>query len=425
MTRTRTHRWWVVAVLTFALLALGILTTARSIVVLSLPGVVFLTFARATDTPSATLEIDRELTPPDPAPGETVDVDVTVRNHGDEAIPDVRLVDGVPAALEVTDGTARSAGRLRPGAELSLTYAVEAIPGQHAFDPATALVRGYGGATERAMTVEADEEIRITCTPTLTGVPLEAQTTLLTGDIPTGEGGAGLAFHGVRDYVRGDPLSRVNWPRLAKTGDLTTVQFQRERAATVVVVLDQRAAAYYARTPADRHAAMSCVSAADRILSTLLQGGDRVGLAAFDDEFVWLTPGVGTAHRAKLGYTLATEEAFRYDPPAVPELTIDPDHPPVDLDPLLARLPADAQVVFLTPLLDDGVTDACLRLDARGHATTVVSPNVTTDGSPGRRAARFQRRIRLRRLRQAGLRTVDWPVGVPLTTALERGRRHR
>ena len=423
---TRTHRWWVVSFLTFTLLAVGVLTTSRSIVVLALPGVVFLTYARATDPPEADLVVERDLTPPDPTPGATVEVETTVRNTGESVIPDVRVVDGVPAALEVTDGTARAAGVLRPGDSLSISYSVEAIPGQHGFDDATAFVRGYGGATEHRLTVADVDDTRITCTPTLVGVPLETQTTLLTGDIPTGEGGAGLSFHGVRDYARGDPLNRVNWQQLAKTGDLTTVQFQRERAATVVVALDQRAAAFQARRPTDRHAASACVSAADRIIATLLQGGDRVGLAAFDDsDLVWLTPGVGSTHRAKLGYALATEDAFRYAPPTVPELAIDPDQPELELDPLLTRLPADAQVVFVTPLLDDGVADACLRLDARGHATTVVSPAVTGRDTPGQRAAGVQRSIRLRRLRAAGLRVVDWPTESPLATALERGRRHR
>lgn len=77
---------------------------------------------------------------------------------------------------------------------------------------------------------------------------------------------------------------------------------------------------------------------------------------------------------------------------------------------LRKRLPGDAQVLFVTPLLDDRPEYVARRLGAEGH-------DVTDTGST---IARIERHERLRRLRRRQLRAVDWPTESPLSVALER-----
>lgn len=49
---------------------------------------------------------------------------------------------------------------------------------------------------------------------------------------------------GVRQYVPGDPPSRVHWPYLARHGTLYVKEFDQERAGALWIVLDLAAAAY-------------------------------------------------------------------------------------------------------------------------------------------------------------------------------------
>jgi len=58
---------------------------------------------------------ERRIEPSPVPPGYPVEVTLTVTNEGAETLPDVRVVDAVPADLAVADGSPRGAGALDPG----------------------------------------------------------------------------------------------------------------------------------------------------------------------------------------------------------------------------------------------------------------------------------------------------------------------
>lgn len=415
----RTGRWWPVAFAVFGLFAFGLFTLEPTMIGLAIVGVVFGTYATVTvgDTGEG-LELERSLSRPDPAPGEPVEVTVTLRNTGERLLPDLRFVDGVPGAMAVTAGSPRFATALRPGDEFEHTYEVTAVRGEHTFDDATVVVRSLGGARQRRVRLPA--ETSITCSPPLSDVPLRAQTSVFTGRIATDVGGTGTEFHSARTYRSGDPLKRIDWRRYARTGDLATVEFREERAATVVLLVDTRPAAYWTASLSDRHAVEHAVAAAGQVFGALVRNGDRVGIAAIGDgENIWLEPRAGQAALADARHFLAHHPAFRYDPPEeLPELAIDPDHPQVDPTPIRSRLPDDAQVIAFSPLCDDGLVPALRHLEAVGHATTVVSPNVTRTDTLSTRLANVQRTNRAWTLRDAGIQVVDWDPETELTEQL-------
>lgn len=78
------------------------------------------------------------------------------------------------------------------------------------------------------------------------------------------------------------------------------------------------------------------------------------------------------------------------------------------LDDLGTRLPADAQVVFCTPLVDDASAAVARQLRARGHDVLVASPDVTGGDTPYRRLAGVERRLRLDGLRRDGIAVHEW-----------------
>lgn len=415
-----TNRWLGVNALALAAGSLGVLLSRPALVLAAVLGVAFGAYARAGESSDTRVSLVRELDAETATPGEEVAVTVTVTNEGDSLLADLRVVDGVPEGLSVAEGSPRHATALRPGKAASFTYTVEAARGRHSFTPATVLARGFTGSIERELGVRAETPTTLSCTPELVEgapLPLRTQTTPFTGRVATDSGGPGTEFHSVREYRSGDPLSRIDWRRAARTGEYATLQFRPERAATVVLVVDTREEAYRAPDEDAPSAVERSVSAAGWAFTSLLATGDRVGLAAYGPGEFRLPPGAGDDHLASARAALGTDPAF------APIPNDDPFFPGIRLRRLRRRLPGDAQVVLFTPLADDYVVSVARRLDAYGHLVTVVSPDPTAGRSDGQRLARVERSLRASQLRSAGVRVVDWPPGQPLASAAERARR--
>jgi len=413
-----TNRWRGVSAVALLAGALGVVFSRPLVLLSGVVGVAFAAYARTASASEVTLDVTRTVSDDEPLPNDEVTVRLTVENAGETVLPDLRIVDGVPDALPVTDGPARLGTALRPGATASLSYTVTAERGDHAFDPVTVIARDFSGATEVETEIECETTLR--CVPklgTTVDVPLRDQTTRYTGRVTTDTGGSGVEFHATREYRPGDPLSRVDWNRLARTGELTTVEFREERAASVVVAVDTREKAYLAREDDERNAVQYGVDAAGKIVTKLLDAGDRVGLASLGSENCWLAPGAGHDHQARARDLLATHPAF------APVPSDETFYPSTRLRELRKRLPASSQVVFVTPLCDEYGAKVARRLDAEGHLVTVVSPDPTATATPGQRFARTRRTHRISDLRSAGIRVVDWDTDESFGVALARTAR--
>ncbi|QCJ47450.1 DUF58 domain-containing protein [Haloprofundus sp. MHR1] len=419
MSAFETNRWTGVEALALLSGSLAILVSPRqpALLLAGVLGIAYAAYAYGGDAPDPSVAVERELDDSTAAPDETVRVTVTVRNVGESTLPDLRVVDGVPPALEVTDGTARLGTALRPGKRARFSYAVRAVRGEHEWEPMRIIARNASGSNERATAASTETVLR--CEPRLSAtenLPLRGLTTQYAGRISTDVAGAGLEFTSTREYRRGDPLKRVDWNRLARTGELATTEFREERAATVVLLVDAREGSYLAPEPDAPNAVERSAEAAGETFVALLDGGDRVGLATFAAESLWLPPGTGRDHRARGRRLLATHPSLAPTPPEDAAF-----FPSIRLRRLQRRLPADAQVILFSPLVDDYVVTAARRLDAHGHLVTVVSPDPTADETPGRRLARVERRNRMSRLRRTGIRVIDWR-DESLATELARAR---
>jgi uncharacterized protein (DUF58 family) len=409
-----TNRWTGIDGVALLVAGTGILARRPSLVLAGAVAIVFVVYARSDSVPPVSLSVTRELSDPTPRPGDEVEVRVRVENTGDRLLPDCRLVDGVPPALEVTDGVARLGTALRPGKRATFSYTVTAVRGEHDWQPLQAVVRSASGARERSVDVAVSTTLR--CTPrleTTTDLPLRGLTTPYTGRVETDVAGVGVEFYSTRAYRPGDPVSRIDWNRYARVGELSTRQFREERAANVVLLVDGREEAYVASETGGPNAVERAVDAAMGAFTALLDAGDRVGVAALSPDECWLPPGSGDEHRANARTLFGTHPAMS---PTPSESTF---FPSIHFRRLRRRLPADAQVLFFSPLVDDYAVTLARRLDAYGHPVTVLSPDPTRADTPGHRLARTERRVRLSGLRRHGIRVVDW-ADEPLVTAVER-----
>lgn len=414
MTETRrTRRWRGIVGVALFVGAVGLIFKRPLVLLAAVVPVGYAAYPRLLPAPSVDLSLERPVTPEDPSMGESVDVTVTVENTGG-SLRDARIVDGVPPMLSVVDGTPRHAAVLGPGDTTSFSYAVEAEQGTHQFEPATVIARDLSGAREVETTVAAGTTLEVVAD--VPEVPLRRQTGDRVGQIVTDQGGSGVEFYRTREYRRGDGMSRIDWQRFARTGELTTVEFRQERAARVVLCLDVREPAFRAAGPEEPHAVSHAQAAAVQLLDALVDTPDAVGLAALGRERCWLAPGTGRDHHTRARELLASHPALSAYPPDPGVATT--ERAREQLTDLRRRLHAEAQVVLLSPLTDGFVAEAALELEAAGHGVTVISPDVTSSDTPGGKLATTERRNAIRSLREAGVPVYDWSPTDRLGTTL-------
>lgn len=414
-----TSRW--VGVAAVPLFAVGISVFIRSPgpALVAAVAVVLVGYIRSRTPPTPDVSVTHRVEDTTPSPGDTIRVTLAVTNDGDTTVPTLQLCDGVPTGLTVSRGRPTTATTLRPGDTATVTYEVDARFGDHEFDPVYAIASDTGRATEAITRIPVDTSI--SCIPPLPepDPPTRDRTTPYTGQVGTDTGGQGVEFYGTREYQHGDPLARVDWKRLARTGDLSTVVYRQEQAASVVLLVDARRAAYVAPSTDGPTAVDHSVEAAAELFGGLIDAGDQVGLTALGPRPCWLPPSAGDDHRARFRQTLANDPAFGAVPPS------NSFQPAQALARLRARVDA-GNVVFCSPLVDDWAISVVLRLEAAGHAVTVVSPDPTGSGRVGDNLARIRRTQRLTDLRRRSISVADWNPEEPLPVALTRvARRER
>lgn len=412
-----TGRWEVG--LAAALLAggAGVATGNPAVFLAATVGLLYAVYGYVTGPPPGTVTVDRDVDDDSPLPGAELTVTLTVTNVGEAALPDLRVTDRVPADLEVVDGGPSTTATLSPGESATHSYAVRARRGEHVFDGAVVVSRNLSGGVERRRVVE--ERTAVSCRSAPEGLPLAERTIPHTGRIETDEGGEGVEFYATRNYRPGDPTGRIDWNRYARTGELTTIEYREEQAAVVVVVVDARMEASVARAPVEPDAVELGVYAAEEVIDTLLERHNRVGLAMYGGSGGFLPPAAGKAQR------LQARRLLREGPGAVAEdgrggvMAFGGRR----FSALDRRIPPEAQVVLVSPLLDDEPVGIVTRLRAHGHPVTVLSPDVTAGETPGGTLARIDRAHRVHELREDETRVLEWSPDEPLHTAVARAER--
>ncbi len=377
-------------------------------------GLAFAAYGYATRPPAPAVVVNRAVTDTSPLPGGDVTVALTVENVSDRTVADLRLVDRVPDDLELVEGSATHSATLAPGETDRVEYTLRARRGDHAVGPATLVLRNLSGS--EAYRRDLDDPVSLSVRASPDGVALDEQTAHHTGRVETDEPGSGIEFHSTREYHPSDPMRRIDWNRYASTGDLRTVAYGEERAAVVVVAVDLRPAADVARTPSEPTGTELCEYAGEQVARTLLDRNDRVGVLLYGDGR-YLPPATGRVQ------SLRIRTLLREGPDA---LTAD-DLVDVgyrhDTSVVRDRLPPEAQVVFVSALTDDAPVESVAELEAYGHPTRVIAPDLTAADTVGGTVARVERTDRVSDLRTAGVEVAEWSPDEPLRTAIARAER--
>lgn len=408
-------RWRGAVAAATLLAAVGLVTRSGALLLAAIVPLAYLAYGLLTATPvDATLRVVRHVDPELTPPGTPVRVTLTVTNEGERGLSDVRVVDTVPEELAVMRGSPRTGTTLEPGETATIEYVLVARRGVHEFEPPRIRVRSLGGASVATLRPAVEGETELVCRLDAEAPPIDDQGSQFVGQLTTNEPGEGLTFHSTREYRRGDDAKRIDWRNYAKRGELATVNYERRRAASVVVVLDARRVSRTAPGPGRPTAVELSAYAATHAVRDLLGTGHEVGVAVIGAEgpgpsgLHWLPPASGEGQRSRaIDVFRAAADATGASPDTDRQLTE-----------LLDLTPPGAQLALFSPLLDDLPVTAVETWRSQGYPGVVLSPDVVTDNTVGGQFEQVQRYTRLARCQATGARTMDWRRGTPLPIAL-------
>lgn len=394
----------------YVLLLAGMLTVQGEMLALALPLVTYLLIGYLQAPEKMKLEATRRLSAERVSPHTSVDVTVTVTNHG-SSLEEVQLEDLVPEGLTVNSGFSRHVLMLGKGESYTFTYAASGPRGGYVFESLEVSVRDHNAVSSSVVRLKAQG--RLFVLPLVTRIRPVAirprRTRVYAGSIPARAGGTGTEFFGVREYQPGDAPSSINWRASARYVDkLYANEFQQERVADVAIVLDGR---LRANEFARRHSLFEySVHAAGSLADALLTQGNRVGLLVYATYLAWTFPGYGKIQRERILHALANAKTGES------QVFSDLEHIPTRL------FPPESQIILISPLLDDDFPKL-LHLRAQGYEVMVVSPNpikfelsylpanelVQLAG----RVVRMERMLLLQKMGRAGIQVLDWDVAEP------------
>ncbi len=396
--------------LMFLLIIIGIATLNGNVLALALPFLVALGLGFADAPPVPQLHAVRTVTPDRTAQGQPASVSVTITNDG-PALFDLELRDLLPQGLELIEGQTELLTALAPGASAELNYVLRGNRGLYAFGDLQAIARDRLGLFPRTIAIAASGRLFILpALMRLRQVSIRPRRTrVYSGTIPAHQGGPGVEFFGVRPYQPGDPLRRVNSRVSARYAETLFVnEFEQERVADVGIILDARARSDIVGP----HGSLfeHGIQAAAALADSLLVQGNRVGLLVYGDSIDWTFPGYGKLQREKILRALAAAQPG--DRIALETL----DSMPTRLFPIRSLL------IVISPLLLEDVRPlAALR--GRGYQMIVISPDPVSfermvlgrkpDGMLGAELAEIERMLLLKKLSQAGVATINWPIETP------------
>jgi len=225
--------------------------------------------------------------------------------------------------------------------------------------------------------------------------------------------GPGVEYADVRRYVPGDQLRTVNWPVSARRGSLHVTERLTDRAADVVVLIDN-----YPQPPGPATAATDrTVRGAMQVVQSALRSGDRAGIVALGDRRPrWLGADIGRRQFYRvLDAVLAAGDEY--------------EHLKGTLAPR-AALPPGAIVIAFSTLLDTEFALALIDLRKRGHpvvAVDVLEGAPFSDGHDDLVAKMWsmQRSFMYRDMGTIGVDVVSWRGDATLDQAMHLVPDHR
>jgi uncharacterized repeat protein (TIGR01451 family) len=414
------NRTFLTALLVIFLLLAGLVTFQPPVIGLALPVLIYLLVGLWRGPAHIDLVAERSLSAERALTGDEITVTLTVRNKGSD-LAEVLVEDLLPDGLNVVAGQARHLTALAGGGSVTWTYTISGKRGYYSLNKVRATTHDTLGLVVHQSILSTDGQLFI-LPPTLRLRRVSIQprrTRVYSGTIPARQGGTGVEFFDIRDYLPGDSPRWINWRAAARHPEgLYSNQFEQERVVDVGIILDgRRATNEFGHRSIFEHSVLAAAALSD----ALLNSGNRVGMLFYGKQVVWTLPGYGKLQSERILHDLSRLETG--DSMSFTNIFV-PRH----------LFPARSQIVLISPLAaDDFLTLAELRI--RGYHMLIISPNPVAFEAAAlpknettqlaRQIVQMQRRVLLRRLRGMGIQVMDWDISIPFEQAAKRDLERR
>jgi uncharacterized protein (DUF58 family) len=184
-------------------------------------------------------------------------------------------------------------------AQLELSTSLQIpVRGEFEFGPIWVRVHGRWGLVEVQKSMAISDSIRIF--PEIYHSPEQlkkdpgAEIVLLDKTTKARQHGVGTEFESLNEFRDGDDPRRIDWRTTARVRHLVVRRFQVERHRDVMILVD---CGRLMGADTDRGSKLDCaIDGALMLARTAFQGGDRCGIALFDDQVLgYLPPQSGLA----------------------------------------------------------------------------------------------------------------------------------
>ncbi len=403
------------------LLMLGLLLQDWQLVALVLPLATLFFLCNVWGLPETLkIRLSHQVIPSDSFGDEDIRVRIEILNETNSRLGNVEVYELIPDTIKLEEGAARIRTQLKFLERLEVQLGFPSpIRGHYTVGPVVA--RARDPFELYLVETKADLEV-LSIMPRaerIRGAELRPRHLgPWPGTIPARTLGPGMEFYSMRGYVPGDDPKRINWKASAKYRRLITNETEAERVTDVMIVLDTDVTFYEA---AEAELFERGVRAAASLASLLLKQGNRVGMILQGEERGIAAPAFGKRHERNILFLLAAARPGRSVLPT--------DYVVALLANLL--LPARAQIVIISSLMDKGIVAGIQGLVTAGYSVLVLSP------SP-RDPVRFEsesEELAYRMLMLERANTLfalekmcsvsQWPVGIPLSIVLSKVRRVR
>ena len=366
------------------------------------------------------LEITHVISPSDSFGEEDITVQVNIWNKSGSALGNVEVRDYLPTAIKPEKGASRLLTQLVAHEKVDFSLGFKSpTRGHYSIGPLIARVRD---PFEFYLMEHRSEEEILSIMPKperMRGAELRPRHLgPWPGTIHARIRGPGTEFFSMREYVPGDDPKRINWKALAKHRRLIVNEMEAERVTDVMIVLDTDVSFYES---AEAELFERGIRAAASMASLLLKQGNRVGMILQGEERGLVSPKFGKRHERNILFLLAAAKPGRASLSTSYVMT------------LLAHLmlPAMAQLVIISPLLDKGLISGIRELAASGYNVLIISPTprqptrfVSEQEEIAYRVLMLERSNTLLALEKVST-IAQWPAGVPLSTVLKDAKRPR
>jgi uncharacterized protein (DUF58 family) len=351
--------------------------------------------------------------------GSGCEVQVTVHNDG-PSLSLLELLDPLPSELKLVQGTNHAVVSLAPNETFVLAYSVRPLlKGDFTVGPLRArALDPLGLGSEDAVVAGPSQVIVAPFMESVARTQLGPRRTRpWFGHVASRQIGTGSEFWGIREYIPGDDVRRINWKSSARLDRLFSNEYEGERSGDVVILLDARRESAIGTTA--ENTVEYGVRAALGVAEYVLASKNRVGLIVQREVLDWVPPAFGRKQLYRiLDHLIHVRVGGEWPFPYVTWV-------------LTRYFPRDALVVLISPLTDRASLDAVTDLVAHGYDVAILSPSPlevekrflrpSTAESVAYRVLVMERQNLVAQLRRIA-QVVDWDPQTPLALPLRRLR---